>query len=641
MADFGARQLAAEAVIVVDERESPLVLVACEGPRREELLAQPDAFTRLANSSDRWGLREASIQVVPLTFTDSEPVGTLYVLAGPPDRSHRPDMRSEHTQALARQIALVLCKPGCGAVDSERAGTGGGWLSELDALPSLPDAIGRLTPTVARGASELLGVTAGCLVVWDGERSILRALPGAFGTSDRALSDSISGPPTNPHSLTSRVFATDQPYMTNDASSDPSLHQQYVDVFRLRRVLAVPLTVGARRVGVLMVANKPAPFTVADVVALERLAPRIATTVQFALSIEKIRRSQRMERILAQAATDVASGKSVEDCLGPALRELGATTGSALAVLSRRTAAPVLWRGASVDAELEQAFLKAAQNMSMRAAGAYPHDVGDPGWAAAHAPVLFSNDLVAVVSLLRRNGMPFGSDEEESLGRLADIAALAWATDRYQRQVLELTRSRERARIADELHDHVAQIMFAAQIGLDSLLESDVTECDEERGRLVEIRGLLTIGEAAIRAVIDECDPGPQENLVRRLENTIAAVDDQFHVAVVLSLPDPESVAEVPRSVADGVVRIAHEATINAVKHAGQCRIGLTLYQAADALCLRVRDDGKGTNGPGFTSRHGVNSMRRAALEIGGVLDITAGPGIRGTQVQLTVPLEL
>ena len=646
IAQFGAQQLAANAVVVVDERRKPAALVACEGPEREQLLGCPHL---LAILGDARGLRPSRsdldalgpISVTDIALEGGDRLATLYVLGSTQRPAQKRDMRSGHTAALARQVALALSKPRSDQHGLARRDAGREWLTELDALPSLPDAITRLTPMVSSGLSALLGVGAACLVVWDEERSMLRALPGSFGTSNLALSDSISGPPTNPHSLTSRVFVTGQPYMTNDASGDPSLHQQYVDVFGLRSVLAVPLTVDTHRAGVLMVADKAQPFTVGDVVELERLAPRIATAVQLTLSIEKIRRSQRMDRILAQAATEVASGKGLEECLEPALRALGEATGSAMAVLSQRTAAPVVWRGSPVEAELELAFLTAAQGTSLRAAGAFPHDAGDPGWAAAHAPVLFSGDLVAAVSLMRRTGMPFGIDEEESLGRLADLAALAWASSRYQRQMSELVRSRERARIADELHDHVAQIMFAAQIGLDSLLEEQTSPETGEEQRLKEIRALLTTGEAAVRAVIDECAPAPQANLVRRLENTAAAVDEQFHALVELALPCASAVAGVPRPVADCVVKVAHEATINAVKHAGSCRISLSVCCAGNVLTLRVRDDGTGGHPAEFARRHGINSMERAAHEIGGSLSITRRPDVPGTQVKMSVALEL
>jgi signal transduction histidine kinase len=643
VARFGARQLQADGIVVLDERSEPARLVACEGARADELLACLPSLPSLRDTPDAHEIvygrvGDDPVASVAVTLGDVDRIGTIHVLRGRSGNANGSDIEHDHVVALAVHTGLVLAR--MSSVEKPRTSRGErDWLDQLNALPSLPDAISRLTPLMIRGLREDFGAATACLVVWDGERSILRALPGAFGTSNPALSDSITAPPTNPHSLASRVFATGQPYFANTASGDPSLLKGYVDVFDLRRVLAVPLTMGTHGAGVLILANKPDPFTIRDVVELEQLAPRIATTVQLALLIEQIRRSERIERILAQTATEVASGKPLAACLTPALHALGEATGSSLAVLSPRHAPPVIWRGGEVDPALEQRFMDAGQELAQPRAGAFPQGPGGPGWAAAHAPVMFSGDRVAAVSLLRLNGVPFGTDEEESLSRLADLAALAWAGERYQSQQAELALSRERARIADQLHDHVAQILFAAQIGLDSLLEPNEGLVDDSE-RIIEIRGLLTKGEAVIREVINECAPVPDADLIQRLHSTVDAVTEQFHAPVELELPTPEAVSGVARPVSDCLVKVAHEATINAAKHAGRCTIKLRLRCEGDSLRLDVLDDGRGLPpSREFTSRHGLASLRRAVSEAGGALRIAPESDAGGTVVSASFPL--
>jgi signal transduction histidine kinase len=645
VARFGARQLKADGIVVLDERSEPARLVACEGARADELVACLPTLPSLRDTPDTHEIVYGRVGDDPVvsaavSFGEVDPIGTIHVLRRGLSHANCSDTEHDHVVALALHTGLVLTRMSSagkpGPLPDERD-----WLDQLNALPSLPDAISRLTPLIIRGLREDFGATTACLVVWDSERSILRALPGAFGTSNQALSDSITAPPTNPQSLASRVFATGQPYVANTASRDPSLLKGYVEVFELQRVLAVPLTTGTHGAGVLILANKPDPFTIQDVVELEQLAPRIATRVRLTLLIEQIRRSERVERILAQTATEVASGKPLAACLTPALRALGEATGSSLAVLSPRDAAPVIWRGEEVDPALEQRFMDAAQELAQRRAGAFPQDPGDPGWAAAHAPAMFSGEPVAAVSLLRLTGVPFGTDEAESLSRLAGLAALAWAAERYQSQEAELALARERARIADQLHDDVAQILFAAQIGLDSLLEHG-DGLVEDSERIIEIRGLLTKGEAVIRDVINECARVPEADLIRRLHTTVEAVTEQFRAPVELELPPPEAVSGVARPVSDCLVKVAHEATINAAKHAGRCTIRLRLSCEGDSLRLEVLDDGRGLPpSREFTSRHGLASLRRAVSEAGGALRITPESDTGGTVVSASFPREV
>ena len=637
---LGVGQLDADALLVIDERRDRDDIVACTGPTAADLVSELGDLPRLRHRAVAEDVvltptRRGVVVSVPVAHDAAPPLGTMHTLhrRSPPGPDCATSTFAQRALAVARQIGLVIARRD--ATPTPAAAPVRAWLSDLDVLPSSPQALARMTGIVTGGLRSALGATAACITVWDEERSVLRALPGAFGSADKALGASITGPPTNAHSLASRVFVTGRPYMTNHASGDPGLLQQYVDVFALRRVLAAPLTIGTHRIGVIILVNKPDPFTIADVTELETVAPQISVAVKLALTTDKIRRSQRMERILATTATEIAAGAPLAQCFARALEDLGTVTDSSLAALSPSAMAPVVWRGGDVEPSLQARFEHEAGEMARCAVGAFPHAAGDPGWAAIHAPVMFSGYPVAAVSLLRQTGMPFGADETETLTRLASLAALAWASERYRNQIAELALSRERARIADELHDRVAQILFAAQIGIDSLLESGATD---EDGRLIDIRGLLTRGEAAIRDVIEDCAARPQTELGARLESVTQALGEEFNVLVHTDLPAGATFAGLARSVADCIVRVAHEAIVNSAKHAGPCRITLGLAVGeTGSLRLDVCDDGVGRpEQQPFAARHGLDSMRRSVDEAGGRLAIASGPDGRGTLVTAT-----
>jgi signal transduction histidine kinase len=88
------------------------------------------------------------------------------------------------------------------------------------------------------------------------------------------------------------------------------------------------------------------------------------------------------------------------------------------------------------------------------------------------------------------------------------------------------------------------------------------------------------------------------------------------------------------------VLRIAHEALHNAVRHAGAQRVQVRLAQDDLRLLVEVADDGSGFNParPELRARHlGLTSMEERARELGGVLEIRSAPGA-GTTVHLEVP---
>jgi len=85
------------------------------------------------------------------------------------------------------------------------------------------------------------------------------------------------------------------------------------------------------------------------------------------------------------------------------------------------------------------------------------------------------------------------------------------------------------------------------------------------------------------------------------------------------------------------ILRIAHEALQNALRHAGAGHVVLRLARRADGLTVEVSDDGVGFDPSSgeLRSRHlGLTSMEERARELGGHLEIRSAPGV-GTTVLL------
>ena len=534
---------------------------------------------------------------------------------------------------------------------SRPGGLGIADLFPCDDPERMSDAIDEITTRVTEVVRPLTGATAVGITVWDAERGILRALPGAFGATDAVLAASVTGPATNMLSAGARVFATGEPYLSNQASGDPGILQPYVELFDIHRLLAVPLVLGDRPIGVLHLINKPAEFTPADVEAARSVAPHVALAVELARSVARMASQRRLEAVLTAAAVAIASGKRVEECLLPAFDQLGAVTGASLVALVPLGAAALIRRTGRADPALEARLLADARELGATSTGAFPHRAGDPGWAALHAPVELGGERTATVSVLRRTGQPFTAEEEDVVTRLAGLVALAWTTERYQHQLAEIARLRERERIADGLHDRVAQILFAAQLGLDTLLESPPESPPEsptaaaDRARIVEVRDLLTGGDTAIREVIHRLAATPGTGLERRLRLEVESVEEEFGVVVHVEISgggiDGGALDSVPRPVADAAVKVAREATVNAAKHAGPCRISLeAALDAAGQLCVSVLDDGLGVRTEQTdTPRHGLGSLRRTVHDAGGTLAVVSPPGGLGARVLATFPL--
>ena len=627
--------LRADGLLVVDERaEEPRVVIA-EGLTPNELgeaLNRPPPPDGTGDDVHVETLGARHVLSTALSI-DSGHIGSLRVAY---DRETPvPDDLQMLVRAFGRHIAFALARGTIHHRPGPDRGVGLAW----ENFGRLPDAINEITGQVTDVVGPLTGATSVGITIWDEEREILRALPGAFGATDDTLVASVTGPATNMFSTGSRVFSTGQPYLSNDPSADPGILRDYVERFGIRRILSVPLDCGERRIGVLHLVNKPSDFTTEDIAAVEAVTPQIAVMVDLGRSVVRLVARQRLERILTGAAMAIASGKQVADCLIPAFDELGTVIGASVVAVFPRKSPALIRRTGPADPELERRLAADARQLGSQSVGAYPHSPGDPGWAALHAPVELYGERTATLSVLRRTGEPFVKEEQEVVARLASLVALAWATERYQHQLAEIARLRERDRIADALHDRVAQILYAAQLGIDTVLET--ARSGSETERMIEVRELLIKGDTAIRDVIHQLTAAAgQPSLARRVRLEVEAVEDEFGVAARLELPPDDQLGIVPRPVADAVVKIAREGAVNAAKHAGPCRIAITIRFAGDSVVVSIVDDGLGVRTPAEQRPgHGLTSLRRQVEDLGGTLTVTPGAGGFGTRVAATFPL--
>ncbi|QES37461.1 two-component sensor histidine kinase [Streptomyces venezuelae] len=225
------------------------------------------------------------------------------------------------------------------------------------------------------------------------------------------------------------------------------------------------------------------------------------------------------------------------------------------------------------------------------------------------------------------------------LARRARDAALAHdATERAAADTLLAHAARgERARIARELHDvvahHISMIAVQAETarlttpglpaaGADRFLAIG----DTARTALTEMRRLLGVlrEDAGPAATATERRPQPG---IEQLGELVDEARDASGGALRLIVEGP--IRPLDAGVELTAYRIVQEALTNARRHAPGAAIDVELRYAAEALRLRVRDNGPSPhasthNGTG----HGLLGMRERATMAGGTL--RAGPASGG-----------
>ena len=642
-----ARDLAADAVIVTTRQRGAISIATRAGISRDRAMALIPSFAALERDvGNRPIVSVRSLPDAPgAAATALAAAGYGSLISAPIEMGLR-SIGAIHI--LRRDASLTDNEPLVRAYASHAGVTVAGSrrpqvvrptparvLEALDELPLALQSFDQLARHLDDALAPLFGRAMSGIMLWNGDRDVLQMVPGSFGADEPiAASYQIIG--ANGRSNAARVFATGDPYLSNRAVGDPAILQEYVRAFSIERLLSVRLERRGHRVGVLHLANKPTDYTVADVWRLEPLIPRIATAVETAGVLFQLRRRRRLEQILADVAVAIASGQSMRRFLSPALDELSDALEASLVTLLPVNADPIVWRARPIANDLERQLLaRASLQPPLRADIVGPSRAGDPGSSALHVPVHLGSQRVGTLSALRLRAEPFATDERGALTRLAKLAALAWATERYQQQRAELARIEERQRIADDLHDDVAQILFGAQMALDTTLELETLGAVTAEN-IVHARALLIKADEALRSVIHQLARPAADDLALEIARVVREVEEEFSLSIHLAISDgaAEGAMRLREPTRRILLKVTREALVNAAKHGGRCRATVRLATSRNGrIVLAIADDGTGFATRNGSVGHGLTSLRKAVRTHGGVLRVrsTAGSGTRVT----------
>jgi signal transduction histidine kinase len=204
----------------------------------------------------------------------------------------------------------------------------------------------------------------------------------------------------------------------------------------------------------------------------------------------------------------------------------------------------------------------------------------------------------------------------------------------YASTLEQLTISRERNRMARELHDVLAHTLSGVAVELEGLRA--MLRLDAERANVLLNHSLQAIREglSESRRALKELRAKPLEDLglalaVRALAESYAARFD-FGIELTIDADLSEYGAEVQQC----VYRIAQEALTNIAEHAQARTVQLVLKRDRDQLRLLIGDDGCGfdPNLGADGNHYGLLGMCERSQMIGGRLAVTSQVG-KGTQI--------
>lgn len=267
-----------------------------------------------------------------------------------------------------------------------------------------------------------------------------------------------------------------------------------------------------------------------------------------------------------------------------------------------------------------------------------------PAMPHEFSPVSFrSVDIFVILTLVRTvSFVVVGIFISQLIHRLRlQQKSLANANTRlshYASTLESLTVSRERNRLAHELHDTLAHSLTALSVQLEAVKAYWSANRKKSRELLDQSLTATRSGLVETRRALKSLRATPLEELglrlaLRKLAESTAA---RGSLELELALPDP--LPPLSPDVEQCLYRIAQEALENVLNHARAKRLTLSLSQTEQAITLTIRDDGVGFDlAQADNAGHfGLLGMRERAAMVGGEFNVESDRG-KGTTVALTI----
>ena len=232
-------------------------------------------------------------------------------------------------------------------------------------------------------------------------------------------------------------------------------------------------------------------------------------------------------------------------------------------------------------------------------------------------------------------GRHLSHDQQQLVDTLVEQLTSTLALDRHQEHQQQLIVMEERATIARELHDSIAQSLSCMKMQVSCLQMQGENLPEESRQLLGQIRNELNTSWAQLRELLTTFRLQLTEAGLRpALESSCQEYSAHFGFTVQLDYQLPPRF--VPSHQAIHVLQIAREALSNALKHAQATEVTVTVSLRDNQVRLVVADNGRGVPDQAERSNHyGLIIMRDRAQSLRGDCQVRRREN-GGTEVVVT-----
>lgn len=268
-----------------------------------------------------------------------------------------------------------------------------------------------------------------------------------------------------------------------------------------------------------------------------------------------------------------------------------------------------------------------------------------PAQAIAIVPLVLENLPIGALWVARceKESADYSGTDLIWLDCLADQIVIAIQHGLMTSKLQSLSVVEERARIAREMHDGLAQVLGYMNLQVQTL------QALYQQGKGDE----LQIELRHMRQAIQGAHADVRENILslrttlaneKGLVSALGEYLDEFSIQTGLDAKFLNEIAEALNLASIAEVQltcILQEALANVRKHANATCVNVKLYKenekGAEWVCMEVVDDGVGIKEGGSKRSFGLQTMRERANSVGGTLQVHSSPG-EGTSIICRLP---
>ena len=208
-----------------------------------------------------------------------------------------------------------------------------------------------------------------------------------------------------------------------------------------------------------------------------------------------------------------------------------------------------------------------------------------------------------------------------------------------QQNDIEMTRIKEKKKVAQELHDGVLGRMFGVRISLDSLDKVDEVQAAPKRKKyLTELKNI----EQDIREISHDLNREKSElinNFIAILKKLFEDQQNTYDSKLITSFDSNIKWELVGNAVKINLYRIVQEALQNCNKYAKANTITVEFKSEIDHLVLSISDDGIGFNPKRSKKGIGLHNIEYRAAECKGIVTLKSAKG-EGTLLVVKIPID-